>query len=83
MRIHHQFLLLGEVDFDIPLHSTEEEGPEDLVQFAHHPLPMLLMDDVIHGRVLPNVLEAEPRAKHAQVVEYVGLAEIEERPELL
>lgn len=43
-----------------PLEAAEEEGAEYLVELGHHPLAVLLVDDVVHRRVLPDVLEPEP-----------------------
>jgi hypothetical protein len=53
------------------------------VKLAHYPLTVLLVNDIVHRGVFPDVLKAEPRAEDAQVVKDVGLAEVKEGPELL
>ena len=82
-RVDDNLLLRGQDALeDVGLDPPQEKGPEDLVELGHDAVLALVVHNVVNLRLLAYISKPEPGLEDGQVVEDLGVHEVQETPEL-
>jgi hypothetical protein len=82
-RVDHNFLLRREDALQhVGLDPSQQKGPQNLVELRDDAVLALVVDDVVDLRLLAYISKPEPGLEDGQVVEDLGVHEVQETPEL-